>query len=72
MQTSEEIPDAQPSSADAVERTLGHLASMRTDIRQVDLWSSSEPLSSGELAELDRTLVHADPPATSPEDLLRY
>jgi hypothetical protein len=45
---------------------------MRTDIRQVDLWSSSEPLSSGELAELDRTLVHADPPATSPEDLLRY
>jgi len=72
VQTSEEIPDAQPSSADAVARTLEYLARMRTDVRQVHLWTSSEPLSSGELAELDRTLVHADPPATSPEDLLRY
>ena len=72
VQTSEEIPDAEPSGADAVARTLGHLRTMQTDIRQVDLWSSSEPLSSGELTDLDRTLVHADPPSTKPEDLLRY
>lgn len=72
VQTSQEIPDATSSSADAVARTLEHLQTMRTDIRQVDLWSSSEPLSAGELSELDRTLVFAESPPTSPEDLLRY
>lgn len=72
VQTSEEIPDATPSGADAVARTLAHLSSMRTDIRQVDLWSSSEPLSSGELTELDRTLVHAETPSMAPEDVIRY
>lgn len=72
VQTSQEIPDATSSSADSVARTLEHLQTMRTDIRQVDVWSSSEPLSSGDLTALDRTLVYAEeaPPMT-PADL-RY
>jgi hypothetical protein len=56
VETSEEIPDVSHADPDAVEKTLSYLQGRPMSVLQVDLWSSSEPLSASDLPAIDGTM----------------
>lgn len=56
VETIEEIPDVSHADPDAVEKTLSYLRARPLSVRQVDLWSSSEPLEASALTAIDGTM----------------